>query len=132
MLFKKDWVDAVLDGRKRQTVRLKQPRIKVGRTYAVQTSYYSPAVGRIRITAIRQCTLGSLTQADIRAEGWPAKSRDEFDTYFATINHLKPNTMTANDWRDLRAKPLWCIDFEPTSEPASEPSTEPASESTNA
>ena len=118
MLFKKDWVDAVLDGRKRQTVRLKQPRLKVGRTYAVQTSYYSPAVGRIRVTAIRQCTLGSLTAADIRAEGWPARSRHDFDAYFATINHFKPDTMTADDWRKLRAKPLWCIDFQPASEPA--------------
>jgi hypothetical protein len=119
MLFKKEWVDAVLDGRKRQTVRLKQPRLKIGRTYAVQTSYYSPARGRIRIIAIRQCTLSSLTDADIRAEGWPAESRDDFETYFAQINHLKPATMTARDWRGLRTQPIWCIDFEPDTPPPS-------------
>jgi len=119
MLFKKDWVDAVLTGRKRQTIRLKQPRVKVGRTYAVQTSYYSPALGRIRVTAVRQCTLASLTATDIRAEGWPTTSRPDFEIYFAQVNHFKPESMTARDWRALRARPLWCIDFEPATPPDS-------------
>lgn len=113
MLFKKDWVDAVLGGRKRQTIRLRTPRVRVGRTYAVQTSFRSRAVGRIRITDVRRCTLGRLTRADLVAEGWSAAGREQFETYFAEINHLHPERMSAADWEELRARPLWCIDFEP-------------------
>ena len=37
MLFKKEWLEAALAGHKTQSVRLKQPRMTVGYTYAVQT-----------------------------------------------------------------------------------------------
>lgn len=113
MLFKKEWVDDVLSGRKRQTVRLRQPRLQVGRSYAVQTSYRSRGLGRIRITAIRRSTLRDLTKDDLAAEGWGGRSREAFERYFAQVNHLRPERMTAREWKALRARPLWYIDFEP-------------------
>lgn len=121
MLFKKDWVGTVLEGRKTQSVRLKQPRMTVGRTYAVQTSFRSTSVGRIRVTGIRPCSLADLADADIVAEGWPASQRDEFERYFAQTNHFDPDAMDAEVWRALRERRIWCIDFEPA--PNSEPGT---------
>ena len=64
MLFKKAFVDDVLAGRKRQTVRLKPPRVKPGRSYAVQTSYYAASLGRIRVTGVRASTLRRLSRAE--------------------------------------------------------------------
>lgn len=116
MLFKKDWVDAVLSGRKRQTIRLKRPRVRVGRTYAVQTSFRSRGVGRIRVVGVRECRLADLSAADLRREGWSGRSRAEFESYFAEINHFEPQRMTSDDWDALRRRPLWCIDFEPVDE----------------
>lgn len=113
MLFKPEWVQAVLRGQKRQTIRLNPPRVRVGRTYAVQTSYYGRAQGRIRVTAVRRCTLRDLTARDRKLEGWAGRARAEFERYFATTNHLDPDTMTARDWERLRARSLWCIEFEP-------------------
>ena len=113
MLFKKEWVNAVLNGRKSQSIRVKKPRVKIGRSYAVQTSYYSKSLGRIQIIDVRPCTLGSLTDEDIHAEGWHPKSRRKFEMYFAEINHMKPETMTKKDWNSLRNQTLWCITFKP-------------------
>ena len=116
MLFKPAYLDDVLSGRKTQTVRLKQPRLKVGKTYAVQTSFRSRALGRIRVTGVRQSTLRGLTRNDLDAEGWPGRPRVEFERSFAEINHFGPDTMSGADWERLRDTPLWVIDFEPTSE----------------
>lgn len=113
MLFKAAYLDDVLSGRKTQTVRLKQPRLRVGRTYAVQTSFRSPSRGRIRITGLRAGSLRGLSRADLDAEGWPGRPRAEFERTFATINHFRPETMSDEDWEQLRDTPLWIIDFEP-------------------
>lgn len=119
MLFKKEWVEAVLTGRKTQSVRLKQPLMTVGRTYAVQTSFRSTSLGRIRVTGIRPCSLAELPDRDVVSEGWTASKRSEFERYFAETNHFDPDAMDDEDWRGLRARRLWCIDFEPA--PDSEP-----------
>ena len=113
MLFKTAYLDDVLSGRKTQTVRLKQPRLRVGRTYAVQTSFRSPAQGRIRITGLRPGSLRGLTRADLDAEGWRGRPRAQFERTFADINHFRPATMSDADWERLRDTPLWIIDFEP-------------------
>ena len=102
MLFKPEWVQAVLRGQKRQTIRLKQPRVLVGRTYAVQTSFRGRAQGRIRVTDVRRCTLRDLTARDLKLEGWASRSRTEFERYFATTNHLDPDTMPARAWNALQ------------------------------
>ena len=113
MLFKEPWVPDVLAGRKRQSIRTRQPRMKVGNTYAVQTSYYSKSLGRIRVTDIRPCTLATLSEADIEAEGWAVEARDDFERYFAEVNHSDPAAMTAKAWAAFRRRKIWCIDFEP-------------------
>lgn len=113
MLFKPEWVADVLGGRKRQTLRVRKPRVSVGRTYAVQTSYYSKAVGRIRVTDVRQTTLAEMTDADVVAEGWRSGERDQFERYFAEVNHFEPDTLDADGWAELRRRPFWLIDFEP-------------------
>ena len=113
MLFKKKWVNAVLNGQKSQSIGIKKHRVKIGGSYAVQTSYYSKSLGRIQITDIRPCTLGSLTDEDIHAEGWPPGSRRKFEMYFAEINHMDPGSMTKKDWHSLRNQMLWCITFKP-------------------
>jgi hypothetical protein len=52
-------------------------RIKweVGKTYAVQPGRGQPAVGRIRITAIRKERIGDITEEDAIAEGFSAGGR---------------------------------------------------------
>lgn len=128
MLFKRANLDDVLSGRKTQTLRLKQPRLHVGRTYAVQTSFRSPALGRIRILAVRQGTLRGLTRADIDAEGFPGRPAADFERSFAEINHFRPDTMTDDDWQRLRDTPLWIIQFEPASNSDTPDSDTPDSE----
>lgn len=125
MLFKPAFLDDVLSGRKTQTVRLKQPRLKLGKSYAVQTSFRSPALGRVRITGIRRGSLRRLTRADLDAEGWAGKKRAEFERSFAEINHFRPDGMSPADWDRMRDTPLWVIDFEPAPNPES-PGAEPA------
>ena len=114
MLFKPEWVEAVLRGKKRQTVRLKQPRVKVGGSYAVQTSFRSPAVGRIRVTGVRQVRLQDLSATDVKAEGF--RTRREFERYFAKVNHFHPEAMGPREWEALRERTVWRIDFEPDEE----------------
>ncbi len=116
MLFKPAYLDDVRSGRKTQTVRLKRPRLTVGRTYAVQTSFRSRALGRVRITGVRPGTLRGLTRTDLDAEGWPGRPRHEFERAVAEINHFGPERMTDADWERLRDTPLWIIDFEPAPE----------------
>lgn len=110
------YLEDVLSSRKTQTVRLKQPRVTVGKTYAVQTSFRSPALGRIRVTGVREGTLRGLTRGDLDAEGWPGRARADFERSFAEINHFGPETMSAAEWERLRDAPLWVIDFEPSPE----------------
>ena len=118
MLFKPDSLQDVLNARKTQTVRLKQPRLRIGKTYAVQTSFRSPSQGRIRITGLRRGTLRALDDADLAGEGWAGR-RADFEQYFAQVNHFAPKTMSPDDWEQLRDTPLWVIDFEPAPNPES-------------
>ena len=127
VLFKQDVVADVLADRKRQTVRLKRPRVSVGRSYAVQTSYYSPSLGRVSVTGLRPCTLADLTRRDIDLEGWQGRPHKEFERYFAEINHFEPSTMSAVAWKALRARKIWCIEFEPETAAATPAKKKPAS-----
>ena len=99
----------------------------VGRTYAVQPGRGKPAIGRIRITAIRQERLQEIDPRDAAAEGveiddpfGKMSSGSSFDSYLAEIDrryiagyaelwdsiHTKPGTR----WDD---NPLvWVLEFE--------------------
>ena len=65
LLFKKRFLPAIRSGEKTQTIRLwKYRRLRVG-----QRSYI-PGVGYIRITAVDEVQLESLTDDDARPDGF--------------------------------------------------------------
>lgn len=113
MLFKQELVANVLADRKRPTVRLNCPRVSVGHSYAVQTSFYSLSIERITVTDMLTYTLGGLTQRDVDLEGWKNRPRQEFEQYFAEVNHFELEMMSAAAWKKLRARPIWCVEFKP-------------------
>jgi len=49
-------------------------RWEVGKTYAVQPARGQPAIGRIRITGIREQDVREISDADVRAEGFASKA----------------------------------------------------------
>ena len=65
LLFKKKFLDAIRSGRKTQTIRLwKYPKMRAG-----QRSYI-PGAGYIRVTAVDEVSLDSLTDDDARRDGF--------------------------------------------------------------
>ena len=67
LLFKKKFLDAIRSGEKTQTIRLwKYCRMRSG-----QRSYI-PGAGYIRVTAIEQVQLDTLTDADAQPDGFPS------------------------------------------------------------
>ena len=67
LLFKKEFLPAIRCGEKTQTIRLwKFRRMRPG-----QRSYI-PGVGAIRVTAVEQVELESLTDADAIPDGFPS------------------------------------------------------------
>ncbi len=80
LLFKKKFLDAIRCGEKRQTIRLwKYCRMRAG-----QRSYI-PGVGYIRIDAIDQVSVDSLTNDDARRDGFTSAAhlRTELDRLYA-------------------------------------------------
>ena len=78
MIFQRTF-QLVLAERKTQTrriIRSERPPCKVGGTVAVQPGRGKKAVGRIMVTALSRVRLGSITEADARAEGFA--NRGEF------------------------------------------------------
>ena len=65
LLFKKKFLEAIRTGRKTQTIRLwKHRRMKAG-----QRSYI-PGAGYIRVTAVDEVAVESLTDEDARLDGF--------------------------------------------------------------
>jgi hypothetical protein len=78
LLFKKKFLDSIRQGRKQQTIRLwKYRRMKPG-----QRSYI-PGAGYIRVTAVEEVALESLTDADARPDGF-----DSADALRAELKQL--------------------------------------------
>jgi hypothetical protein len=65
LLFKKKFLEAIRAGEKTQTIRL----WKFRRMRAGQRSYI-PGAGYIRVTAVEEVRLDSLTDADARPDGF--------------------------------------------------------------
>lgn len=137
-------VDAVLNGTKTQTRRLVKPppdgevlvgwetsrppyvwngRIKwmVGRTYAVQPGRGKEAVGRIRLTAIRQERLREITAEDAMAEGVHIVPEGYWESEFRLGWFTSPLAAFAALWDSIHKKtgtqwadnPLvWVLGFE--------------------
>lgn len=126
MIFQHTW-KAVLNGTKTQTRRLVKPytsylkyteadgetinavlqnnreQWRVGKTYAVQPGRGQKAIGRIRITGIRQERLQDIIIDDVRAEGFAS-------TYHFSKQWEAIHTSRGERWED--DPPVWVIEFE--------------------
>ena len=85
LLFKKKFLPAIRDGQKTQTIRLwKHRKMRAG-----QRSYI-PGAGYIRITAVDQVQLDTLTDDDARPDGF-----ETADQLRAEIARLYPKQLDA-------------------------------------
>ena len=90
MLFQKEHVLLILQGKKTQTRRLWQrPMVKVGGTYWAETKMFRPSSRFARLTVIRlwKERLEDISEKDARAEGYTSVA--SFLTAFATINRIR-------------------------------------------
>ncbi|MBN2578907.1 MAG: ASCH domain-containing protein [Pirellulales bacterium] len=91
LLFKKKFLEAIRAGQKTQTIRLwRYPRMRSG-----QRSYI-PGAGYIRITAVEEVQLETLTDADARPDGF-----DSADQLRQEIAKLYPQQL-ADGYRAYR------------------------------
>lgn len=109
MNFRPELAAQVLAGAKTQTRRptTMSPRspwyeggcsLTPGRTYAVCPGRGKPAVGRVRVTAVRREALGAITEDDARREGF--ESRAAFLDYWRAMHgDVDP------------AQPVWVVEF---------------------
>lgn len=101
MIFTKHHISLIRVGRKTQTRRFKRPRIKVGNTYSLNTQFYRKEnLGRIKITDLRQKTLGNVTASDARKLGYLSKS-----TYLAALAEIHGKKLNL-------CRKVWVIEFE--------------------
>jgi uncharacterized protein YhfF len=132
MIFRQ-W-QQVLDGTKTQTRRQVKPGEEynyrplfsrhgkwiVGRTYAVQPGSGRPAVGRIRITNIRQERLQDISEDDVLAEGVGLQAWARAFSW-PRIDHWPRTAGYAQLWNSIYTKPgtrwqdnplVWVLEFE--------------------
>lgn len=75
-LFKRRHLRAILEGRKTQTRRVHKHTWRLGKVYAVRTSYFGKPEGYIRIIRKFRQRLGDISAEDVRKEGF--SSVEEF------------------------------------------------------
>lgn len=134
--------ELVLEGKKSQTRRLCKPnerllttsnnkwvdialdngdRVKwaVGKTYAVQPGRGKKAVGRIRLTGIRQEHVQDITEADAVAEGMKTQYLEAVAHYAWWVD-IDPIEDFARTWGNIHTKPgtrwadsplVWVLEF---------------------
>jgi len=91
LIFKKEFVRPILEGKKWQTRRLNRPKVKVGGIYQCKTGRFSPHVfAKIKVTNIRKQRLSEITESEVKAEGM--KSKEEFIELFRKIYNLSPDS----------------------------------------
>ena len=69
-IFKRKYIDLILQGKKTQTRRISRYRLKIGKAYAIRTGMLEPAQARIRIIRAWRQQLRDLTPEDVRKEGF--------------------------------------------------------------
>ena len=100
ILFKKEFIDAILNGTKTETRRKGKKRWNVGAIHQLQLSYFDKEpFAKVEILSVEEKTLGSLTEADALAEGF--SSRMGFYGWWGRQYGEMPNT------RDL----VWVVKF---------------------
>ena len=118
MIFKKELIPLILNGKKTQTRRLvknDKPRWKVGNTYAVQDGRGRPAICRIKILSIKKEKLLDIDEKDAKREG--CYNRVSFLYTFYYLNKLvknyihligHPDSFAGKKWNP----DVWILDFE--------------------
>ena len=69
MIFKKEHITLILEGKKTQTRRRHRHILKEGKVYDIKTDYYHRTGDKIQITAVRRQRLGDMTPNEAQAEG---------------------------------------------------------------
>ena len=84
VLFKKELLALVLQGRKTQTRRLHKHRLRPGRVYQLRDNYYGKPQGFIKVKRRFEQRLGDMTEEDAKAEG--VKDLADFQVLWKSIN----------------------------------------------
>lgn len=97
LLFKPEFVDLILSGRKTQTRRVhKRPR-RVGSIHNCQINFDSKPFCRVLITRVRHQMLCDISEADILKEGF--NSRGEFFKFFERYGGNSSFVVTVYDFK---------------------------------
>ncbi len=99
LLFKNEYVEQILRGRKTATRRLARPMVKVGGEYHIRVNFFKYLPERIRVTRLYTQALGEMTPRDAEREGFA--SQGEF----------------MGAWRDIYgewdpSQRVWVVEFE--------------------
>jgi hypothetical protein len=73
LLFKTQFLPKIREGKKTQTRRLKQPRLKIGRSYHITKKYNTTKPEKVKILNIFQQKLGEISEEEINKEGFNTK-----------------------------------------------------------
>ena len=83
LLFKRQFIKLIREGKKIQTRRLKPPRVKIGKSYRLKHNYRETLPDKILILDVFQQTLGDISQCDAVSEGF--SSVEEFNQMWRDI-----------------------------------------------
>ena len=103
-IFKRKYIDLILQGKKTQTRRISRYRLKIGKAYAVRSKMFEPAKTRITITRAWRQQLRDLTPEDVRKEGFNSftEFRQAWIQIYGTWN--PDQIVTAYEFRLLTQK----------------------------
>ena len=76
ILFKKSYIDKIINGEKTATRRPKRPTVKPGGEYKIRASFYTHLPDRFRVMKRFQQRLGDMSRDDALREGF--RDLDEF------------------------------------------------------
>ena len=85
-LFKRKHLQKILKGEKTQTRRTHKHMWKLGKTYAIRTSWFGKPEGYIEIIRKFRQKLGEISPEDVKKEGY--SSLEEFRRVWEEINGL--------------------------------------------
>src|SRR3989344_8802742 len=88
MIFSERSIALIMAGKKTQTTRLKEPRVKVGGIYSIKRNWFRKEnFGRIRVISKEQTTLKRFSASDLKREGY--KNLATFKEALEKINRTK-------------------------------------------
>jgi len=84
LIFRREHIDLILEGRKTQTRRRHKHILKAGKVYGIKTSWVHWTGHRILITRVYRQRLGDITPEEARKEG--GYTVEEFKEVWRRIN----------------------------------------------